>query len=179
MAEAKSPGLKSVSQSFSLSSFLSSPAISPLWKLFLSNNGLMTPQLQVLLDEQIAVTLLQTVELSPSQLGREVVLTGKDSATKILYAWSEWDKEALEELMQGDDRPIGAVIAAKGFESFREIESVSVGRDSRIEEALGENWELVQREYKIYKGQKELARFWETVGVNGPAQKILGNFWKE
>ena len=86
------------------------------WRIFLLNNGLMTPQLQIVLGHTIAPTILSNTDVDELTVGREVVLKGTESGISIWYAYSEWDKKALDELLPDKSKPIGSLIAQKGFE---------------------------------------------------------------
>ena len=68
------------------------------------------------------------------------------------------------------------MIAQKGFESYREITCVKMTDDKEAAKWLQED-QMVQRDYTIFKQNKELAKFKEIVGINGICAKGLGSFW--
>ena len=101
----------------------------------------------------------------------------------IEYAWSEWGKKELDELLPDKSQPIGSLIAQKGFESYREITKIYTLANKHISDLLefGDTTEeihLVAREYTIYKNNNILSNFIEVFRFDTESiiTKSLGDF---
>ncbi|CAI2381371.1 unnamed protein product [Moneuplotes crassus] len=179
-----------IQKEWELESFISEKTVSPSWKIFLTNNGLMTPQLKIIANNSGEVKILPKIiseqDLEEGRISREVVLWNQvpENNFPILYAWSEWDKEILDELLPDKSQPIGSLISQKGFDSFRQIDKIYTLRSQEISDHLEytkdqEETHLVAREYTIYKEHKTLAVFIEVCRFDGksPIAASLGEFY--